>query len=383
LRLPDPPLLLITDRRQAARPLVEVVAGALEGGCRWISLREKDLPPAEQIALARSLAALARPVGATLMLHGDPALAREAGLAGVHLPGRADVGRARAALGRNMWLSVSAHDLDEALAAAAGGADAVTLSPIFASESKPGYGPALGLERLAEVAAVSPVPIIALGGIGPHNAAACLAAGAAAVAVMGEVMRAIDPAATTAALIAALAPSSSPCLEPEPMAHPETDPIVVALELSDADRPVLEVAQRFGKALGAEVHLVHVTPEEAAFVGLPREGEAAPADLAPPAAGGVGYAYDRQLRADQMREARSRLEAARDNLAAAGVEASAHLIEGLPAAAIVEAAERRRAGLIVVGARRRSAVGEWLFGSTAREVTGRASCPVLLVPLPD
>ena len=51
------------------------------------------------------------------------------------------------------------------LAAAKAGADAVTLSPIFASASKPGYGPALGLERLGEVAAASPIPVIALGGI--------------------------------------------------------------------------------------------------------------------------------------------------------------------------------------------------------------------------
>jgi nucleotide-binding universal stress UspA family protein len=167
------------------------------------------------------------------------------------------------------------------------------------------------------------------------------------------------------------------------MASPETAPLLVALELSDADRPLLEVARRYGKALAAEVLLVHVTPEEAAFVGLPREGEAAPADVAPPAAGGVGYAYDRQLRAEQMREARNRLHALRDELAVAGIEASAHMIEGLPAAAIVEAAERRGAGLIVVGARRRSSVGEWLFGSTAREVTGQAPCPILLVPLPE
>jgi nucleotide-binding universal stress UspA family protein len=167
------------------------------------------------------------------------------------------------------------------------------------------------------------------------------------------------------------------------MASPEIDAIVVALELSEADRPLLEVARRYGQAFAAEVQLVHVTAEEAAFVGLPKEGEAAPSAAEPVASGEVGYAYDRQLRADQMRKARHTLEAARDELVAAGVKASAHLIEGLAAAAIVEAAERRGAGLIVVGARRRSAVGEWLFGSTAREVTGRAPCPVLLVPLPE
>ena len=41
---PKPPLLLVTDRRQARRPLQDIVAAALNAGCRWVSVREKDLP---------------------------------------------------------------------------------------------------------------------------------------------------------------------------------------------------------------------------------------------------------------------------------------------------------------------------------------------------
>jgi thiamine-phosphate pyrophosphorylase len=154
--LPAPPVLLITDRKQARRPLEEVVAGALRGGCRWISLREKDLPDKDQAALALRLARLAAPLGARLMLHGDPRIARETSLFGVHLPAGGDARAARAVLGRAAWVSASAHNVDEVLAAAAAGVDAVTLSPVFASASKPGYGPALGLEVLAESARRSP-----------------------------------------------------------------------------------------------------------------------------------------------------------------------------------------------------------------------------------
>ena len=100
-----------------------------------------------------------------MLLHGEPRLAQRAGCAGVHLPAGGDVGAARALLHPSAWVSISAHSTEEVLAAAEAGADAVTLSPIFASASKPGYGPALGLERLGEVAAVSPLPVIALGGI--------------------------------------------------------------------------------------------------------------------------------------------------------------------------------------------------------------------------
>jgi thiamine-phosphate pyrophosphorylase len=80
----------------------------------------------------------------------------------------------------------------------------VTLSPIFASASKPGYGPAIGLETLADTARQSPIPIIALGGITDQcRLQACLERGAAAVAVMGAIMHAADPAATMVELIQA------------------------------------------------------------------------------------------------------------------------------------------------------------------------------------
>ena len=138
------------------------------------------------------------------MLHGDPRVARETRLFGVHLPAGGDVRAARAALGPAAWVSASAHSFDEVLAAAAAGVDAVTLSPVFASESKPGYGPALGLEALAESARRSPVPIIALGGImDGSRLRACLEAGASGVAVMGVIMRAANPAATMVDLITA------------------------------------------------------------------------------------------------------------------------------------------------------------------------------------
>jgi len=86
VQLPDPPFLLVTDRRQARRPLQDVVVDAVAAGCRWVSLREKDLPPEEQILLARAIASLARAHGAMLTLHGEAELARLAGADGVHLP---------------------------------------------------------------------------------------------------------------------------------------------------------------------------------------------------------------------------------------------------------------------------------------------------------
>ena len=204
MSLPAPPVLLITDRAQAAAYLETIVAAALEAGCRWVLLREKDLEPGARLALLRRLVDLGRRAGAKVMVSGDTSAARAAGAAGVHLPAGADPGAARRALGARALIGVSCHNLAEAEAAADAGAGYVTLSPIFESPSKPGYGPTLGTEGLRAVAARLAIPVIALGGIAPSNADACMTAGAAGVAVMGDIMRAAAPSRAMEALLSAL-----------------------------------------------------------------------------------------------------------------------------------------------------------------------------------
>jgi thiamine-phosphate pyrophosphorylase len=199
MMLPQAPLLVISDRSQARRPLLEIAAAAFAGGCRWFSLREKDLPAAERRALLAELVALGRRYGATVMAHDDIEAVLATGADGVHLSGGSKPAAARRRLPQGL-IGVSAHSAAEAAAVLRAGADYVTLSPIFLTDSKPGYGPALGLDALA---AAAPGPVIALAGITPDNAASCLAAGARGVAVMGEVMRAEDPEVMVRRLLAA------------------------------------------------------------------------------------------------------------------------------------------------------------------------------------
>jgi thiamine-phosphate pyrophosphorylase len=201
VRLPDPPLLAITDRRQARCPLVETAEALFAGGCRWLSLREKDLPPEERLALLRQLVALGRRFGATVGIHDDIAAAADADA--LHLPEGGAIGAARERLGP-ILIGVSAHDAAGLARAAAAGADYATLSPIFVSASKPEYGPALGLAALGDAARTARLPILALGGIDERTIAGAVAAGAAGVAVMGELMRASDAEKTAARLVAAL-----------------------------------------------------------------------------------------------------------------------------------------------------------------------------------
>src|ERR1700688_888396 len=99
MKLPVPPLLLVTDRHQARRPLAEIVGSALAAGCRWVSLREKDLPEDEQVPLARALLTMTRRHAARLVLHGEAALAKLAAVDGVHLPSGSDAAAARKLMG--------------------------------------------------------------------------------------------------------------------------------------------------------------------------------------------------------------------------------------------------------------------------------------------
>jgi thiamine-phosphate pyrophosphorylase len=149
---------------------------------------------------------LGRRWGATVTVHEDIDAAVAAGAGGVHLPGGESPRAARARLPGGL-IGASAHSAAEAAALLRSGADYVTVSPVFATASKPGYGPAIGLDSLAEITARVSGPVIALGGITAETAPLCLAAGAYGVAVMGEAMRAPHPRATVEAILAAMSGS--------------------------------------------------------------------------------------------------------------------------------------------------------------------------------
>ncbi|WBB96319.1 thiamine phosphate synthase [Solwaraspora sp. WMMA2080] len=191
-------IILLTDRRQTARPLPEVVAAAVAGGLRQVVLRERDLPRAQRAALADRLRGILAPVGGTLIVAGPDPLGGDA----VHL-------RAAGPYPPPVFGLVGRSCHDETELGRLTTEDYVTVSPVFATASKPGYGPPLGpagLARLVRVAAGRPV--VALAGVTTaEQVAACRAAGAVGAAVMGAVMRAADPAAVAAELVAAASPA--------------------------------------------------------------------------------------------------------------------------------------------------------------------------------
>jgi thiamine-phosphate pyrophosphorylase len=204
VRLPNPPLLVITDRAQAHAPLDDVLAGAFAGGCRWASVREKDLPADQQVALAQRLLRIARDWDATLTLHGDPKLAQAAALDGVHLAADGNVVAARALMGSGDLIGISVHSEAEAAKLDPSVVDYAIAGPAYATASKPDYGPSLGMLGIGRIADATKVPIIAIGGITPAAVAELHVAGAAGIAVMGGVMRALDAKGEIKRLLQAL-----------------------------------------------------------------------------------------------------------------------------------------------------------------------------------
>jgi len=206
-RIPSP-LLVVTDRHQVHRPLEQVVAEAVSAGARWVWLRDRDLDVAERRRLALRLADILQSAGGLLSIGGDIGLAAEIQAGAMHLPDVAGIAQARQALGASVLVGMSAHSMVDVTSAQAAGADYVTLSPIYETTSKPGYGPALGIEAI-RLAAKASIAIVGLGGISAENAAAVRDAGAAGVAIMGSVMRATNPAQVVSDMLSRLEPSSA------------------------------------------------------------------------------------------------------------------------------------------------------------------------------
>lgn len=187
-----PRLVVLTDREQARRSLRVTVLEVAAAGAPAVLLREKDLDRDRRRRLGTQLSAVSGGLGTALLVAGDPELAAEVG-SGVHL-GAADDPVPEDLRGE-LLVGRSCHDREEVLAAVAEGVDYVSVSPVAETASKPGHGPPLGPDQLADlVAAAGDVPVLALGGVAPGNVEAWLRAGAHGVAVMGAVMRAKQPA---------------------------------------------------------------------------------------------------------------------------------------------------------------------------------------------
>ena len=179
---------------------------ALAGGVQAVQLREKDLPEAEFLQLARSLRELTARYGAKLLVNRRLEAALAVGADGVHLgAGKESILTARRRLGPRALLGVSTHSLAELRLAAAAGADFVTFGPVWFTPSKAPFGAPVGPQRLAAACAAALLPVFALGGVTPARIPELRAAGASGAAAIGALLSAADPTAAARQFRAALA----------------------------------------------------------------------------------------------------------------------------------------------------------------------------------
>jgi thiamine-phosphate pyrophosphorylase len=203
--MPIPIVHLITDRRLAPSP-TDRVAAALAGVPRRtvaVHLREKDLGGRELLALARALVAICRAAGQVLIVNDRVDVALAAGADGVHLPSAGiPPADARTLLGPAGLVGVSCHSGEDVRRAREAGADWATFGPVHDTPSKRAHGPPAGLGALRAAAALG-LPLVALGGIDPSNAAEAFAAGALGVAAIRAWLEAPDPGAVVRAFVGA------------------------------------------------------------------------------------------------------------------------------------------------------------------------------------
>ena len=180
----------ITDQGLCApRTLYDTIYGLLDVGVSAIQLREKDLTDAEYIRLAEPLCKLCHAYSAQLFINSRIKIAMEIGADGLQLPGDSvSVEKVIEETNRRFIVGSSVHTLTEAKQRETEGADFITYSPIYPTLSKPGYGPAVGVEGLRNVAEGVNIPVFALGGVTPERVSECLDVGAYGVAVMSGVM---------------------------------------------------------------------------------------------------------------------------------------------------------------------------------------------------
>ena len=182
-------LYAVTDRTWAAdeEDFFRQIESAVRGGAAIVQLREKGLEDDAFLAEAKRFAALCRALGAVSIINDRPDIALAAGADGVHL-GQSDLEaeRARALLGPDKIIGVSAHSPEEARRAREAGADYLGCGAAFATGTK-SDARLISKETIRAVTAAAGIPVVAIGGISRENLLELRGLGLAGIAVVSGI----------------------------------------------------------------------------------------------------------------------------------------------------------------------------------------------------
>jgi thiamine-phosphate pyrophosphorylase len=162
---------------------LETARFAVDGGVTVVQWRLKNVPTLEVVERGRATRSLCARHDVMFVVNDDVEAALQLGADGVHL-GREDEGAERAKE-HGLLLGLSASSVEEAKAATQ--ADYIGAGPIWETPSKTDADPPIGLDGLRAICGAVSVPVVAIGGVDIANAADCIRAGAAGVAVIRAV----------------------------------------------------------------------------------------------------------------------------------------------------------------------------------------------------
>ena len=195
-------LYAVTDRAwaQDEDALMAQIRAAIAGGAAIVQLREKHLEDEALLAEAKRFTALCREAGAISIINDRADIAAASGADGVHI-GQEDgeVRRARQLLGPEKLIGVSAHTVEEALAAQAAGADYLGAGAAFVTGTKQDARP-IARETLRAITAAVDIPVVAIGGITRDNIRSLSGLGLSGVAVVSALFAREDVDAAAAEL---------------------------------------------------------------------------------------------------------------------------------------------------------------------------------------
>lgn len=197
---------LVTDASAGdVERLVAICEAAIQGGITAVQLRAKGWGDGELLRAATELRAVCDRTGTLFIVNDRVDIALASNADGVHL-GVDDlpVGVARTLLGSGKIIGYSPETAEDRIAAEEAGVDYLGIGPVFGTQTKDDAGQALGLDKFAELAAASSVPVVGIGGISVDDARSVVEAGAVGVAVVGAVFLANDPRAAAKELAAQL-----------------------------------------------------------------------------------------------------------------------------------------------------------------------------------
>ena len=208
-RLVLPRLYVILDAALLTVPEIECAQRLVAAGVRLLQYRNKRASARDLFDSSKQLSSLLVPQGVTFVVNDRADVAALAGANGVHV-GQEDLGveEARQVVGEGKIVGVSTHNLEQFQRAAASSAYYIAVGPIFATGTRSSPDPVVGTQFIQKVRPLTDKPIVAIGGITLERAPEIIESGADSVAVISDILGALEPGMRARQYIDLLGPAN-------------------------------------------------------------------------------------------------------------------------------------------------------------------------------